>query len=1178
MTVSNGSGERSMRAWWWALVVAVPFGLFVLTQLEPIQNAEGHLIRGLPWDVGKWDIIADIFAPVWVLSIVAVAALNRRLLDRFDADSAFTPKTWLGRRFATTDWVRRSTWLAAGGAALIAVLSWTREWARFGEQPAAFWYALTIVLTSALLAIPLWWIRRDLAVQRGRSRRGFTGRDARLDRYLFDDQTGPPRWRQALVFFGLVALAAIVVLGQLDALLQGMHPAGEPSSGLGSLPSLFDLDLSAKRGLIAERVGAWIAYGDVVGDTFASVHSVAVLSLLIDTFVLIPAYAVIVAILLLRARRSRHEDLEGGATDTYDLLILGAMVVLAVTVAADLIENAVTWRAIWWGWQDLARIDAWHARVIWFASVVKTMGLALLVVAGILILALRRKRSARFVQSLIAVRGELLVLLIVAAALLLLPQGADVMRRWTVSVVLITVVFATELAVLLHYTSSRTLRNLHATARQTIDGEKPYPATVQLPGAREPISLRRLVITSIFVIAALQVILIGLLDLPLGLGLVIPCVLIVGLWLFGIPLPEAPFERGDRDASSTTRHYLPRFLGAAVFAVLGLSVIRAAVPELVYAKHGDWWLLFALVPLVIGMWRLHTRSGHTMGGIETLVLIGVVAVGGWLIIAKGDPELSAVALAITGFMLLFGSPAFFYSYARESGPSRLAATRLQSLRFPPLVGVGLLVAVAVAAALVVFPLAVAPRIGTIAIILLGAMLLAAFAAAMVVFAERTRPPRILAAFRIRRTPVFVFLFAWLLLANIASTGAPNDVPILTATPGVRPPEPITIDDVWQRWLARNEAPNGSADLDGRRAVPLLFIASSGGGLRAAVWTSYVLDCIFTADVVGMNGCPGTVLPDDATDRIVAMSGVSGGSFGLATFAGHILERQASASDDWVKDRLDDDYLAAAMAWLLLVDTPRSFIGFGPRIRDRAEIMELAWEGSWDGEDPGFLSRGMFEVWGQEPEVPLMVFNGTSVNDPCRFNASVLDANAHHPTDTCTSLRVFENRSTAVAPFATLAATQDLSDFLCADQDIRVSTAALLTARFPIVSTSGRIGGGLAQCGAEPRDAYVVDGGYLEGSAAGTVTELWNQFEPRVAAINADPEATVCIVPFLIQIDNGYENPEAGGSRPSPRETLVPITALLGSQFGRIAHAREQAAIDFDRAFASAGQSIRVSQC
>lgn len=1174
MTVANGPDKRPKRGWWWAAAIALPIGLFVLTQIEPVQNADGHLIRGLFWDIGRWEILADLVAPAWVLSIVAAAALNRRLLDRYQGDPGFVPKTWFGRRFATPDWVRRSTWLAMGGAGLIVALSWTREWARFGEQPEAFWYVLAIVMTLVLLAIPLWWIRHDLQRDVG-ARVEASPAATRLDRYLFDDETGPPRWRQALVFFGLIAVAAIVVLGQLDGLLQGMHPAGEPASGVGSLSSLLDLDLSAKRELIMERIGAWVDYGAVLSGTFASAYSVAVLSLLIDTFVLIPAYAIFVGILLLRARRSRHDDLVGGATDTYDLLILGAFAVLAVTVIADLIENAVTWRAIWWGFQDLTRVDSWHARVIWFASATKTLGLALLVVAGILILALRRRRAARLVQSLVAVRGELLVLMIVSVAMLMLPQVADVMRRWTVSVTLLTVLFATELAVLLQYTSSRTLRNLHGTARRVADGEAVQPATVQLPGDRERVSLRRFVVGSIFALAAMQVVLVGLLGLPVGLGFMIPCVLIAMLWLFGIPLPEAPFERGDRNASAATRHYLPRFLGAAVYGVLGVAVIRAAVPELVYARHGDWWLLFALLPLAIGLWRLHTRTGHTMGGIEVGVLVGVAAVGGWMIIVQGDPELSAVALAFTGFMLLFGSPAFFYSYSRESGPSRLAASRLQPFRVHPLVGIGLGAAVAVGLALLVFPLDVAPRIGSIAIILLGAMLLAAFAAAMVAYAERTRPPKILAAFRIRRTPVFVFLFAWLLLASMAATGASNDVPIIAAAAPGRSDEPITVEDVWQRWLAHNDIPNGVPGADSRQAVPLLFIASSGGGIRAAVWTSYVLDCIFSGDVAGADGCPGTELPDGATDRIAVMSGVSGGSFGLATFAGHIVDDEEPATADWVKDRLDDDYLAAAMAWLLLVDTPRSFIGFGPRIRSRAEIMELAWEGSWDGDETGFLSRGMFEVWEEEPDVPLMVFNGTSVNDPCRFNASVLDANAHDPTDTCTSLGVFENNAGALPPSAALAATQDLSDFLCPDQDIRVSTAALLTARFPIVSTSGRIGEGLAACHAEPRVSYVVDGGYLEGSAAGTVTELWDQIEPRVAAVNADPAAPVCVVPFLIQIDNGYENPEAGGSGASPRETLVPITALLGSQFGRIAQAREQAAIDFDRPFESAGQPITV---
>jgi hypothetical protein len=129
--------------------------------------------------------------------------------------------------------------------------------------------------------------------------------------------------------------------------------------------------------------------------------------------------------------------------------------------------------------------------------------------------------------------------------------------------------------------------------------------------------------------------------------------------------------------------------------------------------------------------------------------------------------------------------------------------------------------------------------------------------------------------------------------------------------------------------------------------------------------------------------------------------------------------------------------------------------------------------------------------------------------------------------------------------------------------------------FPIITPSGRVGGGLAECTDEVRDAHVVDGGYLEGSGAGTAMELWDYLEARVSAWNADP-SRACIVPFFVQIDNGYENPAvpAGGR---PREALVPLATLLGSQFGRIANAREQAAIEFDSPLMSDGSTLRIDR-
>jgi hypothetical protein len=216
---------------------------------------------------------------------------------------------------------------------------------------------------------------------------------------------------------------------------------------------------------------------------------------------------------------------------------------------------------------------------------------------------------------------------------------------------------------------------------------------------------------------------------------------------------------------------------------------------------------------------------------------------------------------------------------------------------------------------------------------------------------------------------------------------------------------------------------------------------------------------------------------------------------------------------------------------------------------------------------------MFEQWHRYNEIPLMVFNGTSVNDPCRFNGSVLSSTAHGVGDTCTSLVAFEGRRDAVGDAVALAATQDLGDYLCGDQDVKVSTVVLMSARFPVITPSGRIGGGLDDCDREPNEAFVVDGGYLDGSGAGTITELWQRIEGYVAAFNS--ERSACIVPFLIQIDNGYENPRAAVAGTSPIEILVPLRTILSSQFGRIANEREQAAIEFDQPLELSGAPIRV---
>lgn len=157
----------------------------------------------------------------------------------------------------------------------------------------------------------------------------------------------------------------------------------------------------------------------------------------------------------------------------------------------------------------------------------------------------------------------------------------------------------------------------------------------------------------------------------------------------------------------------------------------------------------------------------------------------------------------------------------------------------------------------------------------------------------------------------------------------------------------------------------------------------------------------------------------------------------------------------------------------------------------------------------------------------------------------------------------------------MAATDDLADYLCADQDVRLSSAVHLAARFPVIATSGRVGAGLVACDEVGRVAYVVDGGYLDGSASGTLVEIWNALEDSVAEHNATSVDGPCIVPFAVHIDNGYEEPAVGSADPDPGELLLPFRTLAGGQFGRYANAREAEALEFSRPLTAGGRPIAV---
>jgi hypothetical protein len=527
---------------------------------------------------------------------------------------------------------------------------------------------------------------------------------------------------------------------------------------------------------------------------------------------------------------------------------------------------------------------------------------------------------------------------------------------------------------------------------------------------------------------------------------------------------------------------------------------------------------------------------------------------------------------------------------------------------------------------VLAPWAVAEVFGSTALLLVFACALGWGLMGLVAIGDRVPARGALALLGLRRTPMIAILLVWAVLASAIDTGYTfHDTRLDDATAA----EPVTVGDAFGAWYEQFAGTDGP--------IPLVFVATAGGGIRSAYWTTLSLSCALGDPAVRDE--LGAVCGERSQDSHVFLaSGISGGSLGLASLF--------TANDGAEAiNNLDGDFLAPTLAQLLFVDTPNSLL----RVRtwpDRAEVLERSWEREWlGGSQPAWIwddeatdesrfAAGFYatqldgEGADAEPTFPLLLLNGATVDDGCRLAGSVLDAAvdplAPSPDDpgtsttattvgpapdpSCVSLGRF-GQPDSVFPPATpttaapttsttpeqgeravaiedarrrantaLIRTKGLSDLRCArggeePHDLRISTVALLSARFPIVSPTG----GLYDCRKDlfspesERRSYDVDGGVLDTSASKPVEEIFSALAPLVAATNAERLANSqqCIEPRLILIDNGYMVTSRRADSRRPLELTAPLkeSSLAGGASPQAA--RQEASLAFERFFANA---------
>jgi hypothetical protein len=344
-----------------------------------------------------------------------------------------------------------------------------------------------------------------------------------------------------------------------------------------------------------------------------------------------------------------------------------------------------------------------------------------------------------------------------------------------------------------------------------------------------------------------------------------------------------------------------------------------------------------------------------------------------------------------------------------------------------------------------------------------------------------------------------------------------------------PPDRPTVETAFNAWYAAAAPAWKSQHADASdpgAGVPLVIVASAGGGIRAAYWTATVLD-----ELRRRLSSADKDYAEPAADRLqpylFAISSVSGGSLGAAAYSAS-LPAEAAHSDqhslDDPKSYLKADFLAPALASLIFADGSSNLLpfSFAP---DRGVALEKAFEAASHDK----LAKPYLSFF---PHIPFK---------PAKENwRPVLLLNATHQE---TGRRIIQSPVAVEKDIFTDA--YDAIDLF--GSDTRMSTAVMDSARFLYVSPPGRLPNGPNH----EKRGYVLDGGYFENFGAQTALELVTAVKHAakdvnvriiVLQISSDPSMLEKVVPRLVRPTNasGSSNDECEISTsgdPGPKDLL-----------------------------------------
>jgi hypothetical protein len=596
-------------------------------------------------------------------------------------------------------------------------------------------------------------------------------------------------------------------------------------------------------------------------------------------------------------------------------------------------------------------------------------------------------------------------------------------------------------------------------------------------------------------------------------------------WMAPLPLrPATPAL--NREAKPRVRFmpawvvwWFPRFLGIAPPLLMALALVRG-VGHVGLSFAMAWLLVLEAAALLILLY-LRTRIAKAI----TLPSRALNRVVEALTISSGNrdglftPRAELVLLGLAWIVLTsFSLPMAASAY----GTIRISFVNLFVLllagvlvlvlrRFvvgdKPPSAYWVTVAVLLVLALLLPPLLMAthlsavalPRLlGSIAILFVSLSIFTIFASSLFVFASQSGVPLL----------AIVFLLALFLAANRVNDN--HAVRLLAG--GLAQPLP-TLERTLERWFATDGRLGQIKSQAGNRKWPLYVVSSQGGGVYAAYHSSKALALL-------------TKAVPEFRHHLFAVSGVSGGSVGAAIFENAL---NVAGTNDGIVDEIDAnfnrDHLAPVLAAMLFPDLMQRFYPIPVAAWDRALGLELSFSDPRDQAAHVSLENSFFNA----QSGPFIVLNTTIVENGRRLLLSPF---------TFLSDAIFH------APLAKAEAMPQ--------QDLRFSTAAGMSARFPLISPYSFFDGSTQQ-----RENRLVDGGYYDNSGAVTATEIKRDVEAYLATAGLD--GMVEVIPIAIVNRSSFRvldqtDRTASEIQQTPRNRIfssTPVQALFSSRDARV---------------------------